>query len=207
MKLRNRGISPIADQMTKYLAERLPSVATTSEFVELLGWRSLWIVDERSGQRGFCVWRGGTVAIDVSTWRHRNANSVYTKVYGKSDISPVGVLCHELGHLFSYQLQRRERTMYRGWEKLHRTDRRGGITSYARDAGAEEDLAETHRLFLLNHHKLRELSPSRHAFIVDAYSTLMGGKMWYPEEHGTEVQRSRAEGMLFSKLQDCTRVG
>lgn len=204
MKLRNRGISPIADQMIKYLADRLPSVATMPEFVELLGWRSLWIVNERSGQRGFCVWRGGTVAIDVSTWRHRNANSVYTKVYGKSDISPVGVLCHELGHLFSYQLQCRERTMYRDWEKLHRTDRRGGITSYARDAGAEEDLAETHRLFLLNHHKLQELSPSRHAYLVEGYSRLMGGKVWRPEEHGTQVQVARAEWTLGCLVQDCT---
>jgi hypothetical protein len=204
MKTRNRTLSPKAELMVKYLAGRLPTVATMPEFVELLGWRAFLIVEENSGQRGFCIWRGGTVAVDVSTLRHRNANSVYTKVYGKSDISPVGVLCHELGHLFSYQLQRRERKFRQEWDKIHASRRRTGITSYARDAGPEEDLAESHRLFLLNHSLLRDLSPDRHAYLVEGYSRLMGGKVWRPEEHGTPVQAARAERMLMSKVQDCT---
>jgi len=112
--------------------------------------------------------------VELAKFRHA---SPYTAPRGKSDMSPVGVFVHELGHMVDFALERKfgTRITRHGspWSILSRAARKEAITSYARTC-AEEDFAETHRLYVLNPSLLEELSPERYKHMRQAYIMLFG---------------------------------
>lgn len=132
-------------------------------------------VVDTHGSRGNADWNGNVrITCNLARFRH---TSPYTSPKGKTDISPIGVLAHELGHILWFALARKPGTRklwQLEWRSLHYNQRSSGISSYARRAGPEEDFAETHRLFVLNPKLLRELSSDRFEFMQWCYRQLLG---------------------------------
>jgi hypothetical protein len=127
--------------------------------------------DVMRGNRGYALEHNVRVSAVTAKWRHA---SPYTAPCGKADLSPLGVMVHEMGHILefaSWRVQDGPR-LQQEWKALHRDRRREAVTSYARSHW-REDLAESHRLFVLNPKLLKELSPERFHAIRDLYKALL----------------------------------
>ena len=80
----------------------------------------------------------------------------------KTDRTPMGVVCHEVGHHFQFRLMKLRRWT-RNWTLIAVNTPK--ITSY--EPVPSEAFAETMRLFILNPVLLWKYSPKRYEFIVD----------------------------------------
>lgn len=165
------------EQCVEFIKDELPHWLLHPTVVRRMCLSSIVItpVVDVDGSRGNADWQGNVrLAANLARFRH---TSPYTSPKGKTDISPIGVLAHELGHVVWYALERKpgkRKTWQLEWRSLHQMKKGSGISSYARRSGAEEDFAETHRLFVLNPKLLKELSPERFEFMQWCYWQLLG---------------------------------
>lgn len=87
----------------------------------------------------------------------------WSKPGNKADVTEFGVMAHELGHHVHYTLMGGFRMGIKRWMT---GPRHKSITSYAK-SNTGEQIAEAHRLFVLNPNLLRELSPASYTFFTE----------------------------------------
>lgn len=126
--------------------------------------------DNRLNARGMASARGIVWLNPSSVTKFRHV-SPYSSPFGKSDMSPLGVLVHEIGHMLWFATFRHLDSQE--WKRIYTEQRKQAVTSYAR-VHPDEDFAESFRLWALNPKLLKELSPERHRFITLVWQGLMG---------------------------------
>lgn len=159
-----------AELCIDFIFENAPRWLMNPEVLKALEFKQLTIASLWRGTRGQAD-RYGRVWINpvLAKFRH---SSPYTSPKGKSDLSPIGVLSHELGHTLQFALMKRGMWDEEGWSYIYRKLRKDALTSYAK-VHSMEDFAESHRLYALNPKLLKELSPERHAFVKACWSKLL----------------------------------
>jgi hypothetical protein len=159
-----------AELCIEFIHENAPRWLMNPEVLKALGFRRLTITALRGGTRGQAD-RYGRVWINpvLAKFRH---SSPYTSPKGKSDLSPIGVLAHEMGHTLQFALMKNALWDQEGWLSIYRDLRKEALTSYAK-VHSMEDFAESHRLYALNPKLLKELSPDRYAFVKKCWSKLL----------------------------------
>lgn len=158
----------------RFAQENVPRWVFHPDVIKVLQLHEIRFVpeDQMRGDRGFAIEHKVRVSAVTAKWRHA---SPYTAPCGKADLSPVGVMVHEMGHILefaSWRIQEGTRIQLE-WKQLHDEQRSKAITSYARSHW-REDLAESHRLYVLNPKLLTELSPDRYDAIHRIYTSLTG---------------------------------
>ena len=167
--------------VVEFIHDNCPRWILHPEFVQILGLKKIILQEANSYFRGQASMSGGLwISEETAKWRHA---SPYTQPKGKSDLSPLGVFAHEMGHHVWFAIRRKYRMSPRSkklppvllleWHILHANKKKGGITSYAR-SHPEEDFAETHRLFVLNPRLLKQLCPDRYKMMCKCYIELIG---------------------------------
>jgi hypothetical protein len=158
----------------QFARQHMPHWVFHPDVVQALQLHEIRFVPEAqmNGNRGYAIEHKVRVSAVTSKWRHA---SPYTAPCGKADLSPVGVMVHEIGHILefaSWRTKAKEIMQYE-WQDLHRQQRGKAITSYAKSHW-REDLAESHRLYVLNPKLLKELSPDRYDAIHRLYEAVTG---------------------------------
>jgi hypothetical protein len=156
------------------ILDNAPAVLLNSDFHKAVGFNRL-VIDPviNDGSRGYATPQGHVHLSAKGTVKFRAA-SPYSAPCGKSDMSPTGVLAHEIGHLVQFKLyELRARTLIQLQRDLFANDRRHAVTSYARSCW-QEDFAEAHRLFILNPDLLRHLSAERYDLVAACYTRIIG---------------------------------
>lgn len=169
----------------EFIIDKFPRWVFHPEVTKLLNIRKLFVKHTLPHRNRGMATNDGRMWICTEIVKFR-APSPYTSPGGKSDISPIGVLAHELGHMLEFAVARQGLWDEEGWRAIHRDHRRSAITSYAK-VHPMEDFAESHRLFLLNPKLLKELSPERYAFVRNCWTLLLG------KRRKTAFKQSRAE--------------
>lgn len=108
------------------------------------------------GMKGF--YRRGTVFINLPRCRPATRTPGYSWSFPgyKADLTPVGVVAHEVGHYIDEQLNFPQ---LRGWSGER------SVTSY--EPNRRERFAEAVKLFITNPDLLRVGRPVRHALLLD----------------------------------------
>lgn len=156
------------------LLENMPGFTLNPEFQSRIGFRRANLVDTPSDPRRGWARVDGEFYLNAAHLSRFCGPSPYSRLGGKSDMSPTGVACHELGHIVHFRLLAARRIDFNTRiDELFKTQRKLAITSYAR-SHPHEDFAEAHRLWALNPGLLKELSPERWELQDEIYLFLLG---------------------------------
>jgi hypothetical protein len=151
-------------QCVEDIEARAPLLFRSSEFAEYLGWKSIHLsstLKKERGWRGEALWREGIVALDARDVSRFRTATPYSAPGGKADMSPTGVLAHELGHFWWFK---RPYDVARRWRSVFGHKDEKPITRYA-GTHVGEDFAESFRLWALNPAMLATVAPRRYALI------------------------------------------
>ncbi len=160
-----------------FLAKNSPSMIWTPAYAKTVGWKSLSIKRGNPFYRGLAYYATGNIELrlDHSLRWMDNSNEVST-LYAQEDLTPTGVLAHELGHQFEWALRRTGNAGKAVVEKFFALKRTTAVSAYGRTK-EQEDWAEAYRLFVLNPPLLKRLSPDRYKLFLmgDAVMIEAGG--------------------------------
>ncbi len=156
----------------QFVRENTPRWLFNPDLLKGLRLQEIRFLPERAmrGNRGYAIEHKVRVSAVTAKWR---SSSPYTSPCGKSDLSPLGVMAHEMGHILEFAAHDADVPYPHVWYDIHRTLHKQGVTSYARSHW-REDIAESHRLFVLNPKLLNELSSHRHDAIRAMYHGVFG---------------------------------
>lgn len=153
----------VEERVKQFLIDNCPSLVWMPDYAKAIRWRSLSFGRGEIHLRGLATGGNRNVMVKVNRatrWMVENARSA---VNAEEDLSPSGILCHELGHHFDWAVQ----DIDGGQEivrQFHELPRKDAVSGYGRTNG-QEDLAEAYRLYITNPHELRLKHSARFVLI------------------------------------------
>lgn len=157
----------IKHRFADFLFTKTPSFLLDKDFLERIGVRKVILDVRQDFLRGQAQLGLGVLMLNYKASTRWMSDSEY-QGYGKvEDLTPTGVLAHEVGH---FVLEAAETQSVLGdWDTAF--DPRTSITGYG-TTNPHEDFAESFRLWALNPLKLKELRPNRYKRIEKAAKLL-----------------------------------
>jgi hypothetical protein len=164
-----QSLERLLEKVKLYLAKNTPSAVWNPLYAQALGWNSLGIVKGPSFVRGLAYYSSGHIELRLngSTMWMDNSGSL-SELNGREDLTPTGVLAHELGHQFEWSLRRRGGANGLAVLKEFAEIKKHTAVSDYGNTDIMEDWAESYRLFLLNPQLLKKLSDPRYNVLVKA---------------------------------------
>lgn len=157
-----------------HVLQNMPGFILNQEFRKRVGLLRAKLIEDPSDKSKGWASVDGSITLNVAQLARFCHDSPYSRWRGKSDLTPTGVACHEVGHIVHIRLLREGRQdLNNRIKQLWTTDRKHAITSYARTL-PREDFAEAHRLWATNPGLLKELSPERWELQSEVYLYLLG---------------------------------
>lgn len=163
-------------EVKSYLAQHCPSVIWNKKYATAIGWETLTIVEGPAIIRGLSYYNRGHIELRLNqSTRWMNNSGPASTLNGQEDLTPVGVLAHELGHQYECALRRHcgkeAAELFKEYEALQLK------TAVSHYGGTDlmEDWAEAYRIYLLNPKLLQRISPQRTA-LFDRADDLLHSK-------------------------------
>ena len=90
----------------------------------------------------------------------------------KADLTPIGVLTHEIGHYIHYKIDysNLSKNLNNLW--LRQTENEKSITSYDKNNCVSEQIAESLKVFITNPNLLKVGRPIRYNFLVNEFNLI-----------------------------------
>lgn len=172
------SLTPKQEKCARHILSNLPGFILNPDFRSVIGLKNVLLIDKPSDPMRGWAQIDGQIFINAAHLSRHCSDSPYSKFGGKADLSPTGVIAHEVGHIVHFALKGLRRdpdavALNNRARELYTTDRKHGITSYARTHW-HEDFAEAHRLWCTNPDRLKELSESRWELHREIYRLLLG---------------------------------
>ena len=159
-----RDLDAVKERIVSFLATTSPAMMWSPKYAEAIGWKKFVILKGDHHLRGLASHKGGRIELRINeSTRWMNNTSDDSTLAGKEDLTPTGVLAHEIGHQFMWAMERHGGDELMG--EFYALKAKTSISGYGKTNGIE-DFAETYRLWLLNPPLLRRLDPRRFDLLV-----------------------------------------
>lgn len=180
-----------ASAFDKFLLENTPEFVWSPVFLDALGVHKITLVTTGDlNLRGLAKWNTREVHLTVPRSTRWMQNTESSTINGLDDLSPSGVLCHELGHHFQWQLER-----FIGSEELLKafslSPLRTAVSPYA-TVSVVEDFAETFRVYLSRPDLLR-----KHCIL--RYGSMLSAEQLFEENTGVSIGSLRHVSVPFAQ--------
>lgn len=169
-------LDEVRDRVEAYIIRNAPNRVFDLAYLRALDVTRLEInTVANPSLRGMAHGSNGLIQITVNNATRYMENSGRSTLNGINDLSPVGVLCHELGHHFEWAVRSCYCPDFDFMDRYYQLALRDAVTPYGQTSHAE-DLAEAYRLFMTAPETLREINHERYVLIQAAELMLFANR-------------------------------